>query len=215
MRPSFRFLLLAGVWFGGVFLASKARGDEPNAFTAEVLSWTPTWYPAGGGPETEQDRRERWTMVADVLSDLPQGTDLWPQDQTALVATIWKFESSLDFHVHGGERSPIGHQDRGTSRCLGQIKHVKHWWTLKQWSELAGRDVESTKRCASATLKVIGYHLKRCKLRQELPEYARWRAPLTEGEAGILFNAYGTGSSCSEGLPKRVKFFMGLREVLL
>jgi len=218
MRTGVKFLAACVAWnvlAVACSLTMAARGDEPTGLEAEIQAWTPTWYPPGGGPETDPDRRKRWAMVAEVLADLPQETDLWPQDQTALVATIWKYESSLDFHVHGGDRSPIGHQDRGTSRCLGQIKHVKAWWTLSEWTALAGRDIEATRRCAAATLRVIGYHVERCKLRRNLPEAARWRAPLSAEEAGILLGAYGTGSTCTPALPKRVKTFMGLREALL
>lgn len=164
---------------------------------AIVLAWTPTWYPPGGGPETREQRTQRWAMASDTMVQSGGSgiTKFWPQDNVALIATIFRYESALDYHVHGGEPSPIGSQDKGKARCLGQIQQSR-LLTKKEWVGLAGRDRAATRRCADMVLRVMWYHAKRCKMRQEIPGSIRWRAMLTDVEARVLFTAYGTGITC-------------------
>lgn len=189
-----------------------------KALLAIVLSWTPTWYPADGGPETEAERRSRWSMIVETVADVSeQGyVDFGAKDVAALNMTIFKWESALDYHVHGGEESPIGHQDHGKARCLGQIQ--QNSTPEKEWKALAGRSPEATRRCAVATQRALQYHVKRCKLRKQIPPKNRWREPLNGMETLILLHAYGTGHTCHVSSKKnvvdRLKTYRRLRNAM-
>jgi len=110
---------------------------------------------------------------------------------------------------------PIGSQDSGKARCLGQLHHIKSWWTEDEWRALAGRNHEATERCAKATLRAFWYHAERCKLRRDIPKAKRWRGMLSLDEVAILMGAYGTGTTCKPlaWQKKRVAEFEKLREV--
>lgn len=185
--------------------------------TQRVLKYTPTWYPPGGGPETTEERESRWGGIVSVAWHESQEAHnpLWPNDQAALVLATWKFESAFDYHVHGGEVSPLGTQDNGKARCLGQLHQNAR--TEKEWRELAGRTREATERCARATLGAFWYHAERCKLRRDIPKAKRWRGMLSLDEVAILMGAYGTGTTCKalDWQKKRVEEFEKLRSVTL
>lgn len=204
------FLLAGALLFASPCLAS----DEPPVMQ-KVSAWTPTWYPPGKGPESGTERAIRWRAIVDVVLDESDGSLFWRSDMAALVLSTFKFESALDYHVHGGEPSPIGHQDNGRARCLGQIQHVRAWWTETEWKALAGRDEAATRRCARAAMRIYEYHAKRC-LRRGVSPSKRWRARLTKDEASILMAAYGTGTRCAplKWMRKRVTLFDRLRAVI-
>lgn len=199
----------------GLGTAHGRSSPAPAQIIDHVMTWTPTWYPEGKGPETATDRQGRWTMITEVAwfqSDAHEAP-WWTADKAALVLATWKFESALDYHVHGGEPSPIGDSDNGSSRCLGQIQHVKAWWTEEKWKALAGRSRAATQRCAEATLRVFWYHAERCKLRRDLRPAARWRGMLSREEVAILMAAYADGVSCEPKawLEKRLNEWESLR----
>ena len=183
---------------------------------AIILAWSPTYYPDGAGPETPEARQARRTIVAEVVSDVAnQGiTELWPRDNAATLLTIMKFESNLDYYVHGGEPAIIGTQDGMKARCLGQIHRGP--LTHLKWVKLAGRDKAATARCARRILHIIWYHTRRCKLRYDLPQARRWRAPMTSREAGIVMAAYGSGNGCKPQarMKPRIKMWKRLHEKL-
>lgn len=190
-----------------------------KAILSIVLAWTPTWYPPGSGPETSEERNERRTMIAEAaIHSAHLGyTEFWQEDNVALLLTIWKFESGrLDYHVHGSEESPIGHQDHGHARCLGQLHQNDR--SEEEWLALAGRSREATLRCARATQEAIWYHAERCKLRRDIPVAKRWRAPLAEEEVRLLIAAYGDGHRCDVSEEKwvndRFKTYARLRDAL-
>lgn len=183
-----------------------------------VLSWTPTWYPTDGGPETPAERVERWTMITKtVIETSEQGyVDFPAADAAAMTLTIFKWESALDYHVHGGEKSPIGHQDHGKARCLGQIQ--QNGKSTKEWKALAGRSPEATQRCVIAAQEALQYHVKRCKLRRKIPIAKRWLAPLNADEVAVLLHAYGTGHACwvstKKEVTNRVKTYYRIRRAI-
>lgn len=214
MNPK-TLLLIIGLLFPFCVLSvigwhSSARGSQ-SALEREMLTWSKTWYEPGGGPETDDERLARWSMAMSTVESL-RSEIFTRADTQALVATAWRFESALDYHVHGGEKSPIGHQDNGTSRCLGQIKHLARWWTRDEWMALAGRDEDATDRCARATLRVFEYHFDRCRRAGTI---ARGRRSLTAHDVAVLFNAYADGHSCDEGRKARVTAFLRLRGALV
>lgn len=158
-------------------------------------------------------------MVTETVAhESEQGwNDFWHSDNTAITLTIFKWESgSFDYHVHGGEKSPIGHQDHGKARCLGQIQ--QNDMNEAEWMALAGRDKASTSRCVIKTQEILRYHAERCKLRRNIHEAQRWRAPLTENEVNLLLNAYGNGQACHVSTRKdvtdRIKTYKSLRKLL-
>jgi len=116
-------------------------------------------------------------------------------DAAALLLAIQLHESALDYYVHAGLESPIGHQDHGKARCLGQI----HTWpgnphlpTKADHAALAGLDREATTRCATVMLKYLWGHAQRC-IRKGRPAARRWAEPLADYEVALIVAAYGSG----------------------
>ena len=192
---------------------------KPVSLVPMFLTWTEKpEYQNGSGPETEDERVARWTMAAEEADRASsEGITLFhPKDNQILIAVTWKYESALEYHVHGrGEKSPLGPQDGGKAVCFGQIH--QNWMSKKEHSELGGRDRLSTGRCADATLQIYNYHAEvHCKLRRDVPKWRRWKAPLSSEEVTILMSAYARGNSC-EPLPwieKRVASFEKWRALL-
>lgn len=148
-------------------------------------------------PETDDDRRERVGMIAEVDAEVASAgvSQFAATDAAALLLAIQLHESALDYYVHAGLESPIGHQDHGKARCLGQI----HTWpgnphlpTKADHAALAGLDREATTRCATTMLRYLWGHARRC-IRRSVPATSRWDAPLTDAEVATIAAAYGTG----------------------
>ncbi|CAB4154414.1 hypothetical protein UFOVP650_3 [uncultured Caudovirales phage] len=127
-------------------------------------------------------------------------TELKPADSAALIETVWGYESAFEYYVHAGGVSPIGDQDGGLARCMGQIhtwKGNKHLPTKADHQALAGTDAEATRRCAQITLAYFWAHAQRC-LRVGVRK-DRWARPLEQWEAAKLFAAYGAGRCAPVG----------------
>lgn len=181
---------------------------------AFALATEPVHYGATP-PETQEQRAQRLELIASVdvevaHSDLA-GFD--PRDSAALLLAIQIHESKLDYYVHAGLDSPIGHQDHGKARCLGQI----HTWpgnphlpTAQDHRALAGLDRAATTRCASTMLKYLWGHARRCVKR------ANWDAPLTDREVALIAAAYGTGycSAVKQSNKARARTFRRIRAQL-
>lgn len=177
---------------------------------AIIHTFTPVWYPEKGeyiNPETEEQRSERLTMIAEVNAATAYGekgknaTPWRPKDDLALLTAIQRGESAFEYRVHAGEKSHIGTADAGRARCLGQIHHVKAWWSKDEWRTLAGTSREATRRCAEAILRILQYHSNRCRLRGKLPAKKRWQKPLRLREFRSLIRWYGSGQC--DGLPTK------------
>lgn len=187
-----------------------------------VLAFQATWYAEGEAPETDQERIDRVTMVGRAIFKMASDSDRVPfskLDKAALLLTIIKHESSLDYHVHAGLKSKLGSQDKGKARCLGQIHRSEYWWPDKQdWLDIAGTSRAATERCLDSILRVLGYHVKRCGLRRYVSPSKRWDKPLRWDEVGVLLNAYGDGKSCSvrnsRGQLSRRSWWLKYREQL-
>ena len=181
------------------------------ALVAIFGSWPVTWYPPGELPETAEQRRARLTMAADVVTfvahDNPTGLDAF--DSAPLVTVIWGSESAMEYHVHAGTKSPIGHQDHGKARCLGQLRTWKGntLLTPEQFKALPGTSPEATERCARATLSYLHYHARRCLIYSAPPPYRprrNFHEPLSEHEVGIIFASYAMGY-CTQPLERSAK----------
>lgn len=166
------------------------------------LQLPPAWHPPESPPETSAQRDARLEVAGAAAASAALNTEhgFYPLQAAAIVGTIWYAESRNDYHVHAGSKSPIGHQDHGKAKCLGQIQT----WpgntllTEAQWQALTGADYASTQRCADATVSYLWYHAQRC-LRRKMPKNKRWQKPLDDGEVARLFAAYGEGKCVPVG----------------
>jgi hypothetical protein len=189
-----------------VLVTARALGHTTSPLEQEMLGWDIPRYRV----ESKEDAEGRVRMVASVVDDAP-GTKFAREDMVALVATTFRFESALDYFVHGGEESPLGPQDGGRARCLGQIHHHEQWWTEEHWRSLAGRDVEATERCVEAAARIFEYHWDRCRRAGAVSGQRR----LTDRDAHALLTAYGDGVSCGGGRKERLAAFRRLRGTLI
>ncbi|MDX1527033.1 MAG: hypothetical protein R3337_00310 [Gammaproteobacteria bacterium] len=163
---------------------------------------TPSWYPPGENPETDEQREQRFELAggAAASAGLSGEHGFKPWQAALMVGAVWIDETSLDYNVHAGKPTHIGHQDHGRARCLGQIQT----WpgntllTRKEWESLAGTDYASTQLCANATVSYLWYHAQRC-LRRKVAKAKRWDEPLTWPEVARLFAAYGEGHCAPVG----------------
>jgi len=188
-----------------LFFSLDARSEEPSIaskISLFIQQWPQTWYPEGAGPETAEERDLRLTGMGPVVETvaLSNESSFHPKDAAALITTVWGFESRFDYWVHaGGGTSPIGHQDNGKAKCLGQIQTWKgnpHLPTSADHEALVGLDAEATERCARVTLAYFWAHAQRC-LRVQRPVERRWTEPLADYEVAILMASYGSGR-CGE-----------------
>ena len=167
------------------------------ALLSIFTAWPTTWYPEEKAPETSEQRLERKEMASNVVSKVSQdnktGFDFL--DDAALVSMTWQWESgAMEYYVHAGGVSPIGHQDHGNAVCLGQIQTWpgnKHLPTKADHKALAGTSPEATERCARMTLEYMWGHAQRC-LRTRIKK-DRWKEPLLDYEVAILAASYGAG----------------------
>jgi hypothetical protein len=161
------------------------------ALLTVALAWPPVHY-GETNPETDAQRQARIELIASVNTEVAHsniaGFD--PRDSAALLLAIQIHESKLDYYVHAGLESPIGHQDHGKARCLGQI----HTWpgnphlpTKTDHQALAGIDREATTRCAETMLRYLWGHARRCLKRTS------WTTPLADYEVAFIAAAYGSG----------------------
>jgi len=65
--------------------------------------------------------------------------------------------------------------------------HATGWVPKSDWQQLTGIDLEATRRCARATMKVLALQGKRCKMRNKPNLWAVAR----------LEAAYGHGLNCA------------------
>jgi hypothetical protein len=187
---------------GMSLLASSVSGKETTG-VGEVIAgfvkqWPKTWYPEGKDPETSEERDSRLEMLGEVVEAIASSnqTGFQEQDAAALIATLWGHESRFDYWVHMGGDSPIGHQDHGAARCLGQIQtwpNNQHLPTEAEHLALAGLDRKATERCARMTLTYFWGHAQRC-LRNRRAADRRWLEPLADYEVAILMASYGAGT---------------------
>lgn len=123
----------------------------------------------------------RQFVTAHAINDVARD-----RDEAALMLTIIRHESNLEYYVHAGLPSPIGTQDGGRARCLGQIHRVPTWWTYDEWRALAGTSYRATVRCVHAIQRVLDYHARRCNASRH-----------TWSGVGRLLAAYWDGHTCT------------------
>lgn len=156
---------------------------------AIALSLPAPWYEPGKAPETDEQYRERLQTIATSIALEAEANEDWQWDSTSLAAVTfvtWYSESKFALEVHNGSGKSRHGEDEGRARCLGQL-HKTGWVPKSVWKTLAGTDLEATRRCARATMKVLAMQGKRCnmKKRPNLWAVARMEA------------AYAHGMSCA------------------
>jgi len=156
---------------------------------ALALSLPTPWYKPGKNPETSLEYRERMQTIATAIALEAQANQDWQWDPTSLAAATfvtWYSESKFALEVHNGSGQSRFGEDAGQARCLGQL-HKTGWVPKSVWQQLTGIDLEATRRCARATMRVLAMQGKRCKMRSK-PNL--WAVARMEA-------AYGHGLSCS------------------
>ncbi|MEO8184062.1 MAG: hypothetical protein ABI895_35020 [Deltaproteobacteria bacterium] len=156
---------------------------------ALALSLPTPWYKPGKNPETTLEYRERMQTIATAIALEAQANEDWQWDPTSLAAATfvtWYSESKFALEVHNGSGQSRFGEDDGQARCLGQL-HQTGWVPRSDWKQLTGIDLEATRRCARATMKVLALQGKRCKMKHKPNLWAVAR----------LEAAYGHGLSCA------------------
>jgi hypothetical protein len=155
-------------------------------FLIAILQWAPAWHPPGQNPETSEQYQARLqtivdavTIEAEALSDARMST----RELTAATLTVWYGETRFALGIHARGESRFS-QDVGKARCLGQV-HVSGLVSRPEWDNLVGADLESTRRCARATLRVL----------KAMARYCEMYNPSLQGLARV-FGAYGSGQGC-------------------
>lgn len=156
---------------------------------AIALSLPTPWYKAGKAPETDVAYRERLQTIVQAIALEAEANEDWQWDSTSLAAATfvtWYSESKFALEVHNGSGKSRHGEDDGKARCLGQL-HKTGWVPKSVWKTLAGTDLEATRRCARATMKVLAMQGKRCGMKKKANLWAVAR----------MEAAYAHGMSCA------------------
>jgi hypothetical protein len=156
---------------------------------AIALSLPAPWYKTGKAPETHLEYKERLQTIATAIAVEAVANEDWQWDSTSLAAATfvtWYSESKFALEVHNGSGKSRHGEDQGRARCLGQL-HKTGWVPKSVWKTLTGTDLEATRRCARATMKVLAMQGKRCNMRKK-PNL--WAVARMEA-------AYAHGMSCA------------------
>jgi hypothetical protein len=159
--------------------------DLKAALLSVALSLPSPWYPPGKNPETNEQYRARVGVIAEAVALEADAAAGWKWGTRALAVatlTLMYHESRFDLPVHSGDI--LG--DHGRASCLGQI-HVSGLVPKQEWLELTGVDVDSTRRCARATMRLLVAQYRSCGLHKQ---------PLSMEGMASMFAKYATGTSC-------------------
>jgi hypothetical protein len=160
-----------------------------NMLLAIALTLQGPWYPESKRPETDQQRADRIAVITEAIALEAAAQESWQWGtDTLAAATLATFfaESRFALEVHNGQGKTRHGEDQGRAKCLGQL-HATGYVPRSEWKTLAGTDLESTRRCARATMRVLAGQAKRCKMGKELSVWSVAR----------LFAMYQSGKSCN------------------
>ena len=154
---------------------------------AAILTWPAPWYPPGRpNPETSDGYKLRVATIAEAVVIESRDVNDWGLGRRALVAatlTLWYSETRFSYEVHALGTSRWG-QDVGKARCLGQL-HTSKLVPKSEWEQTVGADLEATRRCARATMRVIAAMARMCSATEATPHHM-----------ARVFAAYGSGRGC-------------------
>lgn len=157
---------------------------------AIMLSLPAPWYQPGKNPETPAEYRARLETISKAIAAEAEAADEWRWDTTSLAAAtlvVWYRESRFALEVHNGSGTSRYGEDNGKARCFGQI-HQTGLVPKEEWKQLTGVDLEATRRCARATMRVLTVQGRRCGMQENKPNM--W-------SMARLLAAYGSGKSCA------------------
>lgn len=162
--------------------------DLAAKLQAEAHRLPAPWYAPGKAPETTGERHYRLAVIAYAAAAEATPPDRLPPSWraehlawAAFVIAYWE-GSRFALEVHDGSKRG----DRGRSVCLGQVQ-TSGLVPPDEWAALPGTELEATRRCFAAIVRVFVAHLCRCA-KGEPPSFD----VVTRAMAG-----YGTGYSCS------------------
>lgn len=196
----FRQILTALFAAGLLVLSTPSSADDITTGDVKLTAYLshagndrlpPPWTAPGKEIETEQQRRDRIAMIADVTAtQAPISAEehgwRWSANDLALAAFTKMYYESGRFNllIHQGKVRG----DHGHSVCLGQI--------MNGGNRLVGDDRESTTRCVAEVMRHLILHQRRC-LNENTPP-SSWAM-------AKVFAGYGTGFSCSANtwMPKK------------
>lgn len=158
---------------------------------AIVLSLPAPWYNAGKNPETPSAYQSRLETIAKAIAIEAEAAENWRWDASSLAAAtlvIWYGESRFALEVHNGSGKSRYGEDDGKARCFGQL-HQTGLVPRDEWQSLTGIDLEATRRCARATMRVLSVQGRRCGMQVDKP--SMWAV-------ARMVSAYGSGKkSCA------------------
>ncbi len=154
---------------------------------AAIIQWAPPWYAPGKNPETTDDYQARLQTIAEAVAlevETANHAGLGKRGLAAATLVTWYGETRFSYEVHALGKSRW-HQDYGRARCMGQI-HANKLVPKEEWDQLVGADLESTRRCARATMRMLAANARYCSVRGA-------------SQSGIarMFAAYGSGRGCA------------------
>jgi hypothetical protein len=160
-----------------------------NMLLAIAVTLQGPWYPPSKRPETDEQRHDRLAIITQAIAMEAASEQNWNWSTDELAAATlatWYEESRFALEVHNGQGKTTHGEDQGRAKCLGQL-HATGYVPRSEWKTLAGTDLESTRRCARATMRVLAAQGKRCKLPKALSVWSVAR----------MFAMYQSGKSCS------------------
>lgn len=155
-----------------------------------ALTMPAPWYRPGKAPETPSEYNQRLETIATAIAAEAEAAEDWRWDTESLAAVtlvVWYRESRFALEVHNGSGKSRHGEDDGKARCFGQL-HQTGYVPKDEWRNLTGTDLEATRRCARATMRVLAAQGKRCGMKENKPNL--WAMART-------LAAYANGMSCA------------------
>jgi hypothetical protein len=169
-----------------------------EALLTIALTLPPPWYPPDKNPETAEEYRARLETIVEAIALESKVGQPLPEGENALAAAtlvLWHGESRFELAVHTNVGKTRWGQDYGRARCLGQL-HASGLVPKEEWETLAGSDLESTRRCAKATMRMLRAQYWVCRHRTG-----------KGGRVARMYEAYATGRSCQPRQRSKTRAF--------
>jgi hypothetical protein len=163
----------------------------PEILLSIALSLPAPWYPPGKNPETVDGYRTRMEAISQAIAVEAEAAEGWRWDATSLAAVTlvtWYAESRFALEVHNGSGQSRFGEDQGRARCFGQL-HQTGLVPKPEWQTLTGVDLEATRRCARATMRVLTSTGNRCGMKENKPNNM-WTV-------ARMLAAYMSGKGCA------------------
>jgi hypothetical protein len=163
----------------------------PEILLSIALGLPAPWYRPGHNPETVDEYRDRMEAISQAIAVEAEAAEGWRWDATSLAAATlvtWYAESRFALEVHNGSGLSQFGEDEGRARCFGQL-HATGLVPKPEWQTLTGVDLEATRRCARATMRVLTSTANRCGMKETKPN-SMWAV-------ARMLAAYMSGKGCA------------------